>query len=281
MARDWSRIENEAAVSAYLTMLEAELRGESYNKAEHRRALLPHLNGRSEGAIEYKHENISAVLIELGWPYISGYKPAFNYQQLLFDVVADRVRTETKLASLVEADATSPPPSPEFDDVLSTLVDPPSPRERSEGRGYERDRSIVRRSIDYLELEARNSALGLEGERFALEFERARLVRAGKPNLADRIEHTSVEEGDGAGFDIRSYEADGADRFIEVKTTKGGPYTPLYVTRNELRASKDMDVRYHLYRPFQFRTSPRLFTVAGALDRTLALEATQYVGRLG
>jgi len=280
MPGDWSRLEVEATVADYVSMLESEIRGESYSKAEHRRALQPLLDNRSEGAIEYKHQNISAVLIDLGYPYIDGYKPAFNYQRLLFDVAEDRLRTDGELARLVEADVERPPPAPGVDDVLSTLVEPPPPRDRSD-RSYEWSRPAAGRAVDYLALEARNSALGIEGERYVLGYERARLVHAGKPNLADRIEHTSAEEGDGAGFDVRSYETDGSDRFIEVKTTAYGIYTPLYLSRNELRVSQDKNERYHLYRAFRFRKSPRLFTVAGRLDRTLRLEATAYVGRVG
>lgn len=281
MPRDWSRLEVEATVADYIVMLESEIRGEPYSKADHRRALQPLLDGRSEGAIEYKHQNISAVLIDLGYPYIDGYKPAFNYQQLLFDVVEDRLRTDRELAQLVATDVERPPPPPEVDDILSTRVDPPPRRDRPD-RSYERSRPPpARRAVDYLAMEARNSALGLEGERYVLGYERARLVHAGRPALAERIEHTSVVEGDGAGFDVRSYETDGSDRFIEVKTTAYGIYTPLYLSRNELRVSQEKDDRYHLYRAFQFRKSPRLFTVAGALDQTLQLEATQYVGRVG
>src|SRR4051812_35368104 len=91
MADDWSRIEVEAAVSAYLEMLELELCGQQFNKAERRRALGLVLNNRSEGSIERKHQNISAILIELGFPYVRGYKPLSNYQRLLHDVVTDRL----------------------------------------------------------------------------------------------------------------------------------------------------------------------------------------------
>ncbi|MEN6543296.1 hypothetical protein [Parvibaculum sp.] len=51
-------------------------------------ALLPLLNDRSEGAVEFKHQNISAVLKGLGEDWIPGYKPAFNFQMTLVDAVA-------------------------------------------------------------------------------------------------------------------------------------------------------------------------------------------------
>ena len=87
----WSREEVEAAVSDYLHMLTLEMSGQTYNKSEHRRNLQTKLRDRSEGSIERKHQNISAVLIDLGCPYISGYKPLSNYQSILFDLVQDRL----------------------------------------------------------------------------------------------------------------------------------------------------------------------------------------------
>ena len=89
-------------------MLEAELAGTPFDKTEHRRQLLPMLDARSEGSIEFKHQNISAVLIALGFPYISGYKPRSNYQRLLYEVVSARLASNQGLVALVEADVDRP-----------------------------------------------------------------------------------------------------------------------------------------------------------------------------
>ena len=62
---DWARIEVEAVVADYLKMLSLELAGQAYSKAAHRRILLEKLDGRSAGSVEFKHCNISAVLINL------------------------------------------------------------------------------------------------------------------------------------------------------------------------------------------------------------------------
>ena len=79
----WSRQEVEATVQDYFDMLATEIRGEPFNKAAHNRILRRKLNGRSRGAVERKHQNISAVLIEMGFPYINGYKPLGNIQECL------------------------------------------------------------------------------------------------------------------------------------------------------------------------------------------------------
>ncbi len=66
--KDWSEIEVRLVVADYFDMLEAELQGKTYKKSEHGKALIPQLSGRSEGSVEFKHQNVSGVLVELGLP---------------------------------------------------------------------------------------------------------------------------------------------------------------------------------------------------------------------
>lgn len=122
---DWSRQEVEAIVDDYLSMLASELAGAPYNKAAHRRALLPQLNARSAQSIEFKHANISAALLEAGFPYISGYKPRSNYQALLAEVLAEQVAGAAQLQEVAAADADRPMVVPEVDDILAVLAGTP------------------------------------------------------------------------------------------------------------------------------------------------------------
>ena len=64
----------------YVSMLEREVLGKPVNKSEHRKALRPQQTGRSDGSVEFKHTNSSAVLAGQGLPYIEGYKPRGNYR---------------------------------------------------------------------------------------------------------------------------------------------------------------------------------------------------------
>lgn len=282
MARSWSRQEVEATVTDYLDMFEAELRGEDYNKAAHNRTLRELLDDRSKGAVERKHQNISAILIELGLPYISGYKPLSNYQQLLHDVVEDRLTPRRELRALITSQVEAPANVPSVADILERLVDPPRPGEaRSANQAYERPRGRrSARRVDYLALETRNASLGLAGEEFVANFERARLIRDGHEALSDRVEHVAVTQGDGLGFDVLSFDPDGSERFIEVKTTAYGRETPFYATENEVSFSRQEGARYHLYRPFQFRRDARLFTLTGPLEERCHLLPTQYRARV-
>ena len=67
----------------YFEMLRYEANGLPYNKSEHNAALQTRLQSRSKASIEMKHQNISAILDQLGLPYIQGYKPRSNVQELL------------------------------------------------------------------------------------------------------------------------------------------------------------------------------------------------------
>ena len=275
----WTAEEVEAIASDYFAMLSAELSGKAYSKTDHRRLLLSLLRGRSEQSIEFKHANISAVLIELGFPYISGYKPRSNYQQLLYDIVSKRLNSNSELLRLAAVDIERPINAPAVSDILQALTAPPRPVARGH-RAAERKSTYLPAPVNYLEREARNRILGEAGEEFVINFERARLIRLGCESLATKIEHVAKTKGDAEGFDVLSYEKSGMERLIEVKTTKYGPYTPFFVSRNEVQISKAHAKHYHLYRVFAFRNDPRLFALQGALSKTCDLDPATYIATI-
>ncbi len=231
------------------------------------------LDNRSDGAIERKHQNISAILIEFGFVYISGYKPLGNYQELLRQVVEARLDQDRQVKRSAMDQVLAPAQLPDVDDILSAMVAPPKPPESTPERI--RDRPTPRK-VNFLEIEAGNQSLGAAGEEFALKYEIARLLAAGKDRLAAKVERVSETRGDGLGFDILSFEHDGRDRLIEVKTTAYGASTPFFVTSNELAVSTERREHYHLYRAFGFRDNPRMFTRPGPLDTSFLLRPSQY-----
>jgi hypothetical protein len=279
MRKDWSTSEVEAVVDDYLEMLVAELEGRSYNKAAHNRALQDRLNNRSKNSIEFKHQNISAALYDLGYPcIIEGYKPKRNYQELLGRVIGQKLKQRPDLdrlvASIVARTESGPPVVP---DILGIAVDAPEPdpTDTVDGDRLLRDTGVARR-VDFLEREARNRSLGEAGEELVLRYEHERLWRAGHKALADRIEHVSRTQGDGLGYDVLSFGERGEPRLIEVKTTRFGKMTPFYASRNEIVVSAEQSDCYHLYRVFSFGPQPRLFILPGSLHQSCNLEPIQY-----
>lgn len=281
MATNWSKREVEAAVEDYFNMLKFELTSRKYNKTEHRRALMRQLNNRSDGSIELKHQNISAVLIEMGMPYIEGYKPRSNYQRsLLPSTISNYLKRNPEVTMLFKTDSEFIPEIPSITDILSIMEDPPVQEENESSAVSEYEDTYSPIGINYLEKEAQNISLGDAGEQFAINFEQARLIHLGKESLADRIEQVSATIGPSAGFDIRSFEANGSDRFIEAKTTKYGKSTPFFITPNELKFAKDNSTKYFLYRIFGFRTDPHLFAIHGDVKNKYKLEPSSYIVRI-
>jgi len=281
MAIDWSKTEVEAAVENYFNMLQLELTGRKYNKSEHRRALMERLNDRSDGSVELKHQNISAVLIEMGIPYIDGYKPRSNYQRsLLPAAIANYIEKNPEVNTIFKRDSEIIPEIPSIEDFLKAMEAPPI-REESKGKAVAEAQAFYNPSgLNYLEMEARNQSLGEAGEQFVINYERARLIHAGKGSLADRIEQVSESIGPSAGFDILSFEANGSDRFIEAKTTKYGKNTPFFITPNELRFAQENASQYFLYRVFRFRLDPRFFALQGHLKDQCILEPSNFIARI-
>ena len=274
--RAWTRHEVAAVVGVYLHMLRMQLMGQTPNKAEHNRQLQAMLPARSKASIEYKHCNTSAVLVELGVPPLIGYKPLFNYQRLLMTVVSEALGKDSRLDEAAIRQVETPAEAPLIDSFERFVVAPPEGQKLPTYDQYGRvgDRPLVVR--DYLQREARNRSLGSAGEDLVMRYEAQRLHAAGTRRLADRIEHVSKTKEDGAGFDILSFETDGRERFIEVKTTAYIAETPFYVSRNELSFSTEEAAKFHLYRLFDFRKRPRMFTLAGALDATCRLDPASY-----
>lgn len=144
-----------------------------------------------------------------------------------------------------------------------TLIVEPPPRQPKCDSKRARLRQALR--IDYAEKEARNRALGEQGEKLVLLFERRRLCRAGRPDLAAQIRHVSFEQGDGLGYDIQSYEVDGRPLHIEVKATCGGPRSVFFISENELAFSDENPSTYCLYRVYRMATQPRVYLLKGSL----------------
>lgn len=268
----WTDNENDLIVADYFAMLADDIAGRPYNKAEHRRGLLPLLNSRSEGSVEFKHQNISAVLKGLGEDWIPGYKPAFNFQMTLVDAVArwlalnpvwlgrqPVLRSAGGLRDTAQI-WVGPPP---------TLSNQPPPQELEQ-------MLHIARKFDVAGRDERNRALGRAGEERVVAHERSALKVAGRDDLARKVRWVSEEDGDGAGYDIASFTLDGQERLIEVKTTNGWERTPFYISRNELAVAEERRSEWRLFRLWNFSREPKAFELHPPLDAHVALTATSF-----
>lgn len=261
---EWSLAEVELLVSDYFSMLLSELVDEPINKTKHRRSLKSAGVSRSDGSIEKKHQNVSSVLDDFGLPFIDGYKPLSNRQALLESVVIDYLSENPEIVDPSKKTLFEPS---DFGDQV--FVDSPS---LDHTRAISRKRQAVR--IDYAAREAAQRQLGEAGEKWVYELERRRLRKLGHSKLANEVIWVSKELGDGLGYDIRSFEDDGSEMFIEVKTTKRRINEPFLLTPNELAKSKEATSQYAIYRVFGFGSEPGIYVLRGPIDEMCDLEVT-------
>ena len=265
---DWSDQEIDLIVADYFAMLEMELNGEPYVKAR-RNAALQDLTGRSKGSIEFKHQNISAVLQTLGEPWIIGYKPMQNFQRALLGGVERFLQNRTKGVDFLLPKATTL-----SEQGALFIGEAPTKIERPEDSNPHLARLV--RKFDPALRDERNRQLGKLGEERVFHSERARLQGAGRDDLARKVRWVAQEDGDGAGYDILSFTEGGGERFLEVKTTAGGEQTPFYISSNEKLFSEERQDAFRIFRLYDFARAPKAFEIAPPLESRLILETANY-----
>ncbi len=296
---DWQADELDAIVATYFTMLAAELAGRPYVKAHHARDLMAR-TGRSHRSVEFKHMNLSSVLADLGLPTIRGYRRMDNIQNALFPAVERYLDAHPDAWSLGLSSSSpwqgegdheaaqgsaprrpsvhepdqlfaSPWSQPDAPPVILPITAPPplGPARKPRPEGLAR---IVRK-YDPAARDHRNRVLGQWGERHVFHHERAFLIAHDRPDLARKIEWTSQERGDGAGYDIKSFDPAGRERLIEVKATRGGPATDFFLTRTEREVSAERPDAWRLYRLHDLAAAPGLFQLKPPLETAVTLTA--------
>ncbi|QIG96335.1 MULTISPECIES: DUF3883 domain-containing protein [unclassified Bradyrhizobium] len=264
--RNWTDEELDLIVADYFLMLHGDATGRSYSKAEHNRLLRRHID-RSEGSIEFKHQNISAVLVKLGLPRIAGYMPAANYQMAIIPAI-DRYLSAHPTALHPEKTVEG------LAERQGLFVGTPPPLLPAKPSKADIQRLI--RKFNPVERDFRNRKLGRDGEELVFQYEHQRLKQLDRPDLAKKVRWISEELGDGAGYDILSFDERGNERLLEVKTTVGANVTPFYITRNELSLAEERPDAFRLCRVFDFSASPRMFELVPPLKNFIHLSPLSY-----
>jgi len=106
---------------------------------------------------------------------------------------------------------------------------------------------------DYIDRSKAKQDIGLKGEYFILKYEKGELIKNNKADLAIKVRHISKDKGDYAGYDILSYDIQGNEKYIEVKTSVKNYTADFFLTENEMNKIKRLD-NYFIYRVFDFDT---------------------------
>jgi hypothetical protein len=154
--------------------------------------------------------------------------------QLYTEIVSDPL--EATVDRLVEA-VVDPAPGLQVPEVRDFEPRPPRPDRESEGLpGRKRRYSPESRKV------------GDAGEQVVLTYEKNRLTNLGRLDLADRIQW-HAKELDFVGWDISSFDPDGTEIFVEVKSSVGKSISAVNLTVNEWDAARDpaRRDRYYIY----------------------------------
>ncbi|HGM5493644.1 TPA: DUF3427 domain-containing protein, partial [Serratia fonticola] len=162
--------------------------------------------------------------------------------------------------------------------ITGQLVDFPSAKKTNKTAKKRKGNINGELQPDWASADERNRTLGDWGEQLVMKFEEDKLKRLGHFDLAAKIERTSLTNC-AAGYDIKSFDEQGSEIFIEVKTTKSGSHTPFYISPNELLVSAQNKHKYYLYRIYEFdlkKNSYRLYISKGSVGDVFSLQPTNF-----
>lgn len=89
-------------------------------------------------------------------------------------------------------------------------------------------------NADWEKIEKKKRLKGRKAEELVMEYERKRLTKEGRSDLAEKVEDYSKKYG--KGFDVLSWNTNNTERCIEVKASSNNGFI---ITRNELNKSEE------------------------------------------
>ena len=270
----WKREEIMPAIEAYFEMVAKTLAEEKVVKTQVYRNLEEE-GQRTAKSYEFKMQNISAVLALNDLPFLKGLLPARNFQRALEPLVLEYLdKNPEKRSELVNygKQRTAQQSLTELLDAGS-LVEEPAPHYEAKPA---RERSYRAVKVDFATREHACRNLGTSGEDLIMAYEKHQLTIAGRADLAEEVEWVAKTQGDGLGYDIRSFTVEYEERYIEVKTTNFDRETPFLITDNEVAFSKDNPDQYKLYRLFDFGKKPRMYTLTGSMEEACVMAPVRY-----
>ena len=144
-------------------------------------------------------------------------------------------------------------PDPEGNDAVlndvpasefTLTIDEEGGKDKGKRRGR-RAKQRVGTHIDFTKLQETKNKIGELGELIALDYITEEMIKAG---LVEEPEHTSKTEGDGLGYDIKSWLPPRIEVHNEVKATTGDDPDGFYMSPREIEESQKPEYLYRIIR---------------------------------
>lgn len=138
----------------------------------------------------------------------------------------------------------------------------------TENISHSRERAIgIKKVIDFEREHRINKLLGDRGEEVVFNLEKLGLEKRGKKDLAEKVKWVSRSD-DSLGYDILSFEDDGEEKYIEVKSTAQsvGTNAVFGISINQYSKAKELK-NYYFYIVFETKTAnPKIWKIKSPLD---------------
>ena len=103
--------------------------------------------------------------------------------------------------------------------------------------------------------------VGDAGEKHVYEYEKNKLVKCGREDLANMIVKQYEDLSFFPGYDIQSFDEEGNKIFIEVKSSKNKKKDYFEISENEINAANELGDVYYVYQVTNALTDPKISTV--------------------
>ena len=135
------------------------------------------------------------------------------------------------------------------------------------------------RKLDYERINKERKLIGDAGEELVYN-DQIQYVKKHMPEYLNNIRQVSKLDGDGAGYDICSFDTEGKLIYIEVKSTTGKKETPFYMSASEYSFYELHKESYVIARVYEFENGTKtgkIEYIAGtAFESTFEKEVSAY-----
>ena len=138
------------------------------------------------------------------------------------------------------------------------------------------------RKIDWDMINETRKLNGDLGEMFVYDLEINYLTKVGRSDLATKVKHVA-SEGDGHGYDIKSFYSDGREKFIEVKATNASSGSTFNISKNEfnfLQTHLNNAVVYHVHNVNNERETTVIIYPASSVVNSPDISPSGYVVKM-